>query len=62
MEVRIDDDLCIGCETCIDICPEIFEMNDDIAITKTDSVPANLQGSCREATDSYAVDAIVIDE
>jgi ferredoxin len=27
MEVRIDDDLCIGCETCIDICPEIFEMS-----------------------------------
>ena len=61
MKVRVDADLCIGCETCVDICPEIFEMNDDIAITKTDSVPADLQGSCREAEDACAVDAIIID-
>ena len=61
MKVRVDADICIGCETCVDICPEIFEMNDDIAITKTDSVPADLQGSCREAEDICAVDAIIID-
>ena len=61
MEVRVDADICIGCETCVDICPEIFEMSDDIAITKMDSVPTDLQDSCSEAADSCAVDAIIID-
>ena len=60
MEVRVDADICIGCETCVDICPEIFEMNDDIAKTKMDSIPAELQDSCREAADSCAVEAIII--
>jgi ferredoxin len=61
MEVKVDADICIGCETCVDICPEIFEMKDDIAITKMETVPADLQGSCSEAADSCAVDAIIID-
>ncbi len=60
MKVRIDDDLCIGCETCIDICPEIFEMSDDIAMTKMDNVPKDLQESCSEAVDSCAVEAIIL--
>jgi ferredoxin len=23
-EVKIDQDVCIGCETCVELCPEIF--------------------------------------
>jgi ferredoxin len=61
MKVRVDADICVGCETCIDICPEIFEMSDNIAITKMDTVPADLQDSCREAADICPVDAIFID-
>ncbi len=26
MRVRVDKDLCVGDETCVEICPEIFEM------------------------------------
>jgi ferredoxin len=61
MKVRVDADICVGCETCIDICPEIFEMSDNIAITKMDTVPVDLQDSCREAADICPVDAIFID-
>ena len=61
MEVRVDADICVGCETCVDICPEIFEMSDNIAITKMNSVPADFQDSCREATDACPVEAIFID-
>ena len=25
----IDADECTGCETCVSICPEVFEMTDD---------------------------------
>ena len=61
MKVRVDADICIGCETCVDICPEIFEMRDDIAIIKEENIPADLQDSCRKAADICAVDAIIID-
>ncbi|WP_456325941.1 ferredoxin [Desulfonauticus submarinus] len=27
MDVLIDRDLCIGCEACVEICPNVFEIN-----------------------------------
>lgn len=29
MAVVIDPDECIGCESCVEICPDVFEMDDD---------------------------------
>ena len=66
MRVRVDDDLCIGDETCVDICPEIFEMNEEgLAITKigdNEAVPASLEAPCREAAESCPAEAIIIEE
>ncbi|MBM9613875.1 ferredoxin [Desulfobulbus rhabdoformis] len=28
-QVEIEKDECIGCETCVELCPEIFAFNDD---------------------------------
>jgi ferredoxin len=28
-EVVIDLEECIGCETCVELCPEVFEFNED---------------------------------
>lgn len=28
-EIVIDEDECIGCEACVEICPECFEMEED---------------------------------
>ncbi len=28
-KVEIDEDECIGCESCVEICPEVFEFNED---------------------------------
>lgn len=27
--VKIDAEECIGCEACVEICPEVFEFDDD---------------------------------
>lgn len=62
MKVKVDDSLCVGDEICVDICPEIFEMEGDIAIVKMKEVPEDLQESCREACDSCPVEAIIIEE
>ncbi|WP_290919025.1 ferredoxin [Halodesulfovibrio sp.] len=28
-KLRIDEDECIGCESCVELCPSAFEMNAD---------------------------------
>lgn len=28
-KVLIDQDGCIGCESCVSICPDVFEMNEE---------------------------------
>ncbi len=62
MKVRIDRETCVGCVTCVDICPEIFEMDDEFAIVKTEDVPEEFQESCREAAETCGVEAIIIEE
>jgi ferredoxin len=62
MKVHVDKDACVGDETCIAICPEIFEMADDVARAKIENVPKDLQDSCREAADACPVEAIIIEE
>lgn len=29
MAIVIDQDECIGCESCVEICPDVFEMDED---------------------------------
>jgi ferredoxin len=62
MKVKIDPDLCTGDEICVQMCPEVFEMEDDKAIVLQEEVPEELQDSVREAADSCPSEAIIIEE
>lgn len=63
MKVSVDPELCTGCGPCVDICPEIFELNDDeLAVVKVDQVPPAQHKSCREAADECPSEAIAIEE
>jgi ferredoxin len=62
MKARIDEDLCVGDGTCVEICPEMFEMAGDLAVVKKERVPEELEDLCREAAESCVVEAITIDE
>ena len=62
MKVRVDKDLCVGDESCVDICPDIFEMQDDVAVAKMDEVPPQLEKRCREAVETCPVEAIIVEE
>jgi ferredoxin len=62
MRVRVDQEACVGDETCLTICPEIFKMEGEVAVTIMEEVPPDLQASCREAADACPVEAITIEE
>ena len=58
MKVKVDADLCTACGLCVDICPEIFELGDEVAEVKVDSVPDDLEDDVIEAEESCPVEAI----
>jgi len=62
MKVKVDPDLCTGDEICVQMCPEVFEMEDDKAIVLQEEVPEELQDSVREAAYSCPSEAIIIEE
>ena len=62
MKVKIDLDLCSGDGICADLCPEVFEMNDDKAKVIVDEVPEDAEEACRDAADSCPEGCIEIEE
>jgi ferredoxin len=62
MKVFIDKELCTGCELCVSTCPDIFEMADDVAVTKSEDVPDAAHDCVRQAVEDCPVTAIKIEE
>ena len=62
MKAIVDQNLCTGCGLCPDICPEVFEMDGDVARTKIDEVPEAAAEACRQAAEDCPVEAISIEE
>jgi ferredoxin len=62
MKASVDKDLCIGCGLCVDVCPQVFEMNDDKAVTKVNPVPPEAEAPCRDAAGQCPVEAIKIED
>jgi len=61
MKARVTED-CIACGRCIEICPEVFEMGEDLAQVKGDEVPAEFEEAAQEAADECPTSAIVIEK
>ncbi|MFP5257612.1 MAG: ferredoxin [Acidobacteriota bacterium] len=57
MAIVIDDDACMGCEACVETCPDAFEMNSDgdKAIVKESDAEADCVD---EAIDACPAEAI----
>ncbi len=62
MKVKVDEETCIGCEACVDTCPEVFEIVDDKARVKVNEVPPGAIESCRDAAENCPVEAIQIED
>jgi ferredoxin len=61
MKARVTED-CIACGRCVEICPEVFEMGEDIAQVKVDVVPDEYEDATREAADECPTSAIVVEQ
>lgn len=64
MTIKVNQDLCVGCGMCINMCPDIFTYDEkNLSTVKSDAnlAESNLQ-SAQEARDVCPVDAITIDE
>jgi len=59
LQVQVDPDLCISCGTCIDICPDVFDWNEEEKAQATvDEVPGDLESEVHEAVESCPTSAI----
>ena len=61
MKARVTDD-CIACGLCIEACPEVFDMGEEVAIVISEVVPADVEDACKEAVDGCPVEAITVTE
>ena len=62
MKAVVDPDLCTGCGLCVDTCPEVFELTDDVATVTATPIPEGAVASAREAAEDCPVEAITIEE
>jgi len=62
MRATIDADLCTGCELCVETCPDVFEMEGDVAVAKVDDIPEDAEECAKQAAEECPVEAINIEE
>ena len=62
MKAIVDQETCTACGQCEETCPEVFQIDGDLAKVIADPVPADAEDACRDAADECPVEAIVIEE
>ena len=60
MIVKIED-TCTACGLCVDTCPDVFDMGDEMAIVIVEEVPAEYEDAVQQAADECPVEAIIIE-
>ena len=61
MKALIDEDICLGCGKCGEICPEVFRMNSKTAKIVAMPVPVDTEPTCRCAKEHCPGEAIIIE-
>ena len=60
MKVRVEES-CTACGLCVDTCPDVFDMGDEVAEVIADPVPAEFEASAQQAADECPVEAIIVE-
>jgi len=63
MKAKIDEDLCTGCEECVEAVPDVFEMDEDgeLAVLKVEVIPGDQEDAVQESADDCPAEAIIIE-
>ena len=64
MKVKIDYESCMGDRNCNDLCPEVFQYDEEKLVSHVlvDKVPTYLEDVVRQAAAECAGEAIIIEE
>jgi len=63
MKAFIDEELCIGCGQCEEICSEVFEVYDEKALVISEEIPmGKISNACYEAVEICPVNAITLEK
>ncbi len=60
MKVTIED-TCTACGLCVDTCPDVFEMGDDIAQVIVDEVPEEHEEAVKQAAEECPSESIIVE-
>ena len=60
MKVIIDKDVCTGCGLCCDTCPDVFEMEEAVAVVKASEISASNEENAKQAASDCPVEAIKV--
>ncbi len=61
MKAIVDEELCTGCGLCADTCPDVFQMQEDKAKVKTESIPDSGTDCTKDAATNCPVEAIKVE-
>ena len=62
MRIKIDPELCTGCEDCTEACPALFRLGKDwIAVPAVDPVPEGMEVEARRVADLCQFEAISVE-
>jgi len=61
-KVVIDADECVACGTCVEICPDVFEMDDGDDAARVIKATGGPEDQIQEAIDSCPVQCIFLEE
>jgi ferredoxin len=61
MKATVDRDVCIGCGMCESLCPEVFQLDDDVISTViVEVIPPQFEPCAQEAQEECPVSAITV--
>jgi ferredoxin len=61
-KVRIDEEECIGCESCVELCPDVFRFNEDTDKAEVIDEDMGGEGCVEEAVASCPSECIHVDD